>query len=179
MPRPLQVRLGITLLAVLLVIPVAHGADISKETMAKYLLLTIHAFRTVYVDKVLPHIERGGVVPKERWEEDPHAVMLPFQFVKLAGAMIREFDMGLVSLTPIYASNFPKTAAEVSALKSILEGGKTGVVTFMDAGQAKGLMADLAIEQSCVDCHNHHPKSPRRDFKKGDLIGAIVVRLKN
>src|SRR5918995_1209759 len=137
MPKRLAVRFGATFLAVLLVIPIADGADITKETIAKYLLLTVHAFRTVYVDAVLPHIERGGVVPKERWEDDPHAVMLPFQFVKSGAAMIKEFEIGLVSLTPIYASNFPKTEAEVAALKSLGERRKSNIITFTDAGQTK------------------------------------------
>jgi ribosomal protein L14 len=35
---------------------------------------------------------------------------------------------------------------------------------------------DLAIANTCVACHNTHPTSPKRDFKKGDVMGAIVVR---
>jgi len=30
---------------------------------------------------------------------------------------------------------------------------------------------------SCVECHNPHPRSPKRDFKSGDVMGALVVRV--
>jgi len=38
--------------------------------------------------------------------------------------------------------------------------------------------ADVAIAEACVQCHNAHKDSPRTDFKKADLMGAVVVRLK-
>ena len=28
-----------------------------------------------------------------------------------------------------------------------------------------------------MECHNQHPRSPRRDFKLNDVMGAIVVRV--
>jgi hypothetical protein len=51
------------------------------------------------------------------------------------------------------------------------------VVTFADGNQFKALAADYAIVQACTDCHNQHPGSPKKDFRQGDLMGAIVVRL--
>jgi hypothetical protein len=28
-----------------------------------------------------------------------------------------------------------------------------------------------------VECHNRHPKTPRKDFHEGDLMGGIVLRV--
>jgi hypothetical protein len=36
---------------------------------------------------------------------------------------------------------------------------------------------DRATSPSCVDCHNGHPASPRRDLKVGDVMGSMVVRV--
>jgi hypothetical protein len=36
---------------------------------------------------------------------------------------------------------------------------------------------DRAIVLACVECDNHHPKSPKRDFGLGDVMGGIVVRV--
>ena len=36
---------------------------------------------------------------------------------------------------------------------------------------------DRASLTSCADCHNRHPDSPRRDFKTGDVMGALVIRV--
>jgi hypothetical protein len=156
-------------------------AAVSEELVVRYLLTTVQAFRKLYVTGVGDHVERAGIYQKEDWLKDDHAIMLPFQFVKLAAAEVnREFkniEVGIISLTPIYSSNFPKTEAEVNALNTIMANQQQRVFTFKDGNQFKGLAADFAIHQTCVDCHNHHPNSTRRDFKKGDLMGAIVVRL--
>ena len=34
------------------------------------------------------------------------------------------------------------------------------------------LSADRATAQSCLDCHNNHPLSPKRDFKLHDVMGG-------
>ncbi len=33
----------------------------------------------------------------------------------------------------------------------------------------------LRMKQICVDCHNSHPDSPRRDWKVGDIRGILVI----
>jgi methyl-accepting chemotaxis protein len=35
--------------------------------------------------------------------------------------------------------------------------------------------ADVMVNASCVTCHNAHPDSPRRDWKLGDVRGALEV----
>ena len=147
------------------------------EVTAKYILATAKAFRTVYAQGIIEQAKRAGVTPKEDWNKDDHAVMLPIQFVKAAGVEVRDFELGLIGLTPIYNSNLPKSQAEADALKKMMANPEEKVLTFADGNQFKGLSADFAIAQSCIDCHNSHPSSPRKDFKQGDLMGAIVVRL--
>ena len=112
--------------------------------------------------------------------KDNHSIMLPFQFVKAAGqemkTLVKDVDIGLVSLTPLYSSNFPQTETEVEALIQLLADPKLKVIMFTDGKEFKGLAAEFAIEQSCADCHNHHPNSVKKDFKKGDMMGAIIIR---
>lgn len=73
------------------------------------LLVDAHAFPAVYVEQVTEWIRKVGVEVKEDWSKDDHAIMLLFQFVK-------------VFLLPIYTANFPKTEAEVDALKTLMNG---------------------------------------------------------
>jgi hypothetical protein len=153
------------------------AAEVSQEAVATYLLATVKAFRTVYVKSVVEQAKKAGVAPKEEWTKDDHAIMLPAQFVKSAGAEIKDYELGLIGLTPIYKSNLPKTQAETDALKKMQADPNLKVLTFADGNQFKGLAADYAIVESCANCHNTHPSSPKKDFKKGDLMGAIVVRL--
>ncbi len=170
------IRAMIILVAFGVATPLVLAADVSQEVMTKYILTTVKAFRTVYAKGVVEQVKKAGVKPNENWTKDDHAIMLPAQFVKAAGAELKEFELGLIGLTPIYKSNLPKTQAETDALKKMMANPDQKIITFMDGKEFKGLAADFAIVQSCADCHNQHPSSPKKDFKQGDLMGAIVVR---
>ncbi len=159
-----------------MMVPMAFAAGMSQDAAAKYILATAKAFRTVYVKQVISAAKKANVKPNEGWSKADHSIMLPAQFVKAAGAELKDFELGLVGLTPIYDSNKPKTDAEANALKEMMKDPSKKVLTFADGNQFKGMSADFAIVQGCADCHNAHPKSPKKDFKKGDLMGAIVVR---
>lgn len=178
-----QVRGKTSVVTIVLVMSMAVSfvlaADTPQETAIKYILATVKAFRTVYSKAIVEHVQKGGVRPSENWRTDDHAIMLNAQFVKAAGAELKDFELGLIGLTPIYKSNFPKTQAEADALKKMMANPDQKILTFVDGNQFKGLAADHAIVQACVDCHNSHPGSPKKDFKQGDLMGAIVVRINN
>ncbi len=148
-----------------------------RARTARYVLATAAAFRTVYMQGVIEHTKRSGVTAKEGWIEDGHSVMLPAQFVKAAGFEIKEFELGLIGLTPIEEANLPRTPAEREALEHLAAHPETTVRTFADGDQFKGVAADFAIAQACADCHNAHAKSPKRDFRQGDAMGAIIVRI--
>ena len=154
-----------------------QNAMVSAEPhTARYILAVAKAFRTVYAKQVVAQASRSNVNPDEDWTKDDHAIMLPAQFLKAAGRELEDFELSLIGLTPVYKENLPKTKAEEDALKKLMANPATGMVTFEDGNQFKGLAVDLAIANSCVACHNSHPTSPKRDFKKGDVMGAIVVR---
>ena len=147
-----------------------------RAQAARYVLATATAFRTVYTQGIVEHTKGSGVTSKEGWIADEHAVMLPAQFVKAVGFEIKDFELGLIGLSPIYEANRPRTQAESEALRTFATHPETKVLTFTDGTQFKGLAADFAIAQACADCHNAHPKSPKRDFRQGDLMGGIIVR---
>jgi hypothetical protein len=153
------------------------AAGDSRELAVKYILETVKAFRTVYSKAVVEEVRRAGIKPSENWKADDHAIMLNAQFVKAAGAEIKEFELGLIGSTPLYTSNKPRTQAEADALKKLEDNPELKVLTFADGDQFKGLAADYAIVQACADCHNTHPNASRKNFKQGDLMGAIAVRL--
>jgi len=53
----------------------------------------------------------------------------------------------------------------------------TGIVTSGKRRFFQALYADRAIAKACIDCHNTHPLSPKRDFKLNDVMGAIVITI--
>lgn len=166
--------LGVLVLGIAL--PLALGAEFSRDAAARYILATAKAFRTVYTKQIVAQAAKSNIKPDENWTKDDHAIMLPAQFLKAAGSELKDFELSLIGSTPIYKDNLPKTKAEDEALKKLAANPATGILTFEDGNQFKGIAADLAIADSCVSCHNAHPMSPKKDFKKGDLMGAIIVR---
>jgi uncharacterized protein DUF3365 len=179
--KALKVGGALTLLCVTLAIPLGQAAEISNDQAVRYILAMVKAFRTTYVRGVVERLKHAGIEAKADWINDDHAIMLPFEFVKQGGTQIkrdvRDVDIGLISLTPIDPSNLPKTPAEREALMTLVADSERTILTFGDDHQYKGLVADIVIDQMCADCHNHHPKSPKKDFKQGDVMGAIVVRI--
>jgi hypothetical protein len=166
----------VSMLAFGVAIPMVFAEEFSRDSAARYILATAKAFRTVYAKQIIGQAAKSNVKPDENWTKDDHAIMLPAQFLKAAGSELKDFELSLIGLTPIYKENLPKSKAEEDALKKLAANPSTGILTFEDGKQFKGIAADLAIADSCVSCHNAHPMSPKKDFKKGDLMGAIVVR---
>ena len=39
----------------------------------------------------------------------------------------------------------------------------------------KAIYADTAVSPACINCHNAHPLSPKRNFKLGSVMGAIII----
>lgn len=175
--RPIVVGLSLASLLTLLGWT-ATMAEPSFEQTARYILDVVRAFRTAYVLQVVEHTRAGGTSPQEDWKKDAHFLPLPAQFVKEAAGQLEGFEIGLIGLTPLNPANRPKTAAETDALIQLEKDRQRRFVSFVDGDQFKAVSADLALVQSCVDCHNQHPRSARKNFQRWDVMGGLVVRLK-
>ena len=53
----------------------------------------------------------------------------------------------------------------------------TSTVKIGDQTYFKAIYADRAVSQSCVGCHNAHPRSPKKDFKMDDVMGGLVIEI--
>ncbi len=168
---------GVFFMGLLMVLPAGQAADMTTGKAAEYVLAAVKAARTVFVKGVIADAKKGGVKPNEDWVKDDHGIMLPAQFVKEIGKEIREFEVGLLGTDPLYDSNAAKSPKEKEMLAE-LASGKAKVLTAEDGGKTIGMSADFAIVEGCADCHNKHPKTTKKDWKKGDFMGAIVVRMK-
>ena len=167
-----------TMLAVLVVAGSSAAAELSLDLTARYILEIVKAFRTAYVLNIVERVRDAGVVSAEEWSQDIHRIPLPAQFVKGAASELENYEIGLIGLAPLNKENYPKTPAEVEALTKLLNNRDQKVVSFVDGNQFKAISADLALVQSCADCHNQHPKATARHFKRYDVMGGLIVRLK-
>ena len=49
--------------------------------------------------------------------------------------------------------------------------------TLGDQEYFTAVYADTAVAPVCASCHNDHVDSPRTDFKIGDVLGGVVIRI--
>lgn len=157
---------------------------IAPETVSDYLNAIIRADRQVYTTDIVKRMQDQGIVlAKEDWK-DKNAIPLPAQFLHYSSKIVAESGSGirfrLISLWPIYRKNGPATPFEREGLEQLLKNPDAPQRGEVATGKMKffqSIYADKATSQACVTCHNTHPLSPKRDFKVGDVMGAIVITI--
>lgn len=158
---------------------------VSLRKMADSLHAVISADRQTYSELIVQRLaaDERRVAASENWRNDDclpvHAQMLRHaaRGIQQRGA---EFSYTLRSLWPINRSHGPQTEVEAEGLKRVAGDPTEPFYTEEELGGRSyftAIYADRATLVSCVDCHNRHPSSPKRDFKLDDVMGAIVVRV--
>ena len=175
--------------SVLFTIPIAvegSGADpiggITPKVVADYIHAVIEADRTLYATHVVNRMqETGTVVASEGWKKQK-ALPLPAQMLLLAGLKVGESGLGLqyrlASLFPIYERNGPTTDFERKGLDAVGKDSNkpyTGIITRGDKQYFKAIYPDIAVSKACVNCHNTHILSGKRNRNVGDVMGGIII----
>lgn len=158
--------------------------DVSNQKTADMLFAVLQADRTVYSKYIFDRLtrEEGVIKSSDHWQDDK-ALPLPAQVFQLGSAavanMATDLSYTLESLWAINKSNFPQSAKEREGLIYVLKNPGKNYYSTVDVNGVKYFMAvypDYAISAGCVQCHNSHQDSPKRDFQIGDLMGAVVLR---
>jgi len=161
------------------------STGISPQVMADSLHAVMAADRTVYTKKVVNRLVKEDKVIKasEHWQDDK-ALPLPAQMFRFGAELVAEkgapFSYSLLSLWPINKQNAPKTDAEKEGLEYIKDNPGENFYKEEVLGGTKYFTAvypDPAVAPACVDCHNDHKDTPKSDFKIGDIMGGVVIRI--
>ncbi len=159
----------------------APNTGLPIRVVADYLHAVLQADRTFYTQHVVERMEAMLIVnATENWRED-RTLPLPAQFFKESsrGLQVRgkPFRYRLVSLWPINQDNAPKSEKERQALEQVMTYGEV-VELEIEMDQRKyyqAIFPDRAISRACVNCHNAHAHSPKRDFKLNDIMGGLEI----
>lgn len=161
------------------------SGGVSAQKMADALHAVMASDRTIYTKTVVQRLKKAGVVkPSEHWE-DEKALPLPAQMFRMGAEMVAKredagFTYGLLSEWPINKQNKPTTEVEKEGLKYVAENKGKNFYGEEELGGQKyftAVYADTGVAEACVTCHNEHKDSPRTDFKLGDVMGGVVVRI--
>ena len=158
---------------------------ITPQKMADALHMVMESDRTVYTKLIVNRLVKEDKVIKasEHWKDDK-ALVLPAQMFRYGSEMVTEkgadFNYSLLSLWPVNKQNSPKTEVEKVGLQYIADNpGKNYYAEekLGDKTYFTGIYPDTGVAPACVSCHNEHKDSPRTDFKLGDVMGGVVIRI--
>lgn len=160
-------------------------AGLSPQTMADSLHSVMEADRTVYTKLIVNRLQNEEKLIKasEHWKDDK-GLVLPAQMFRYSAEMVAEkganFSYSLLSLWPVNKQNAPKTDAEKKGLEYVAANPGKNYYTEEELGGKKYFTAvypDKGVAPACIACHNSHKDSPRTDFKLGDTMGGVVIRI--
>jgi formate-dependent nitrite reductase cytochrome c552 subunit len=127
--------------------------------------------------------EKGMVSASENWRADG-GLPLPAQFLQESGRLMakqgKAIRFRLISNWAINKEHRPMTEFERTGLLKIIENPDRPYTAVTTEGKTRifqALYPDKAVSQHCADCHNVHPKSLKRDFKAGDVMGGMLVTI--
>lgn len=153
---------------------------------ASVLVSTINQARTSYSQNAVAKLRSHPDISIEsQYHQKQYAVPNPATFAIELGEAISAPEQGLILHT---FSNYPFTSritnggpqddfqklalAKLNSQSHVFERvemiGDKNVLRHAEA---------IFMEESCVDCHNYHPASPKKDWKVGDLRGAVDISI--
>ena len=158
---------------------------VTPQQLTDSLHLVLETDRTVYTRLIVNRLQNEEKVIKasEHWKEDK-ALVLPAQMFRAGAEMARDkgasFSYSLLSMWPVNKQNAPKTEAEKAGLEFVAANKGKNYYTEETLGGKKyftAVYADIAVAPACVTCHNGHKDTPKTDFKIGDVMGGVVIRV--
>jgi hypothetical protein len=168
----------------------ASDAKVSVKAMADALHLVMDSDRTIYTRKIVNRlVKKEKVIKASEHFDDDKALVLPAQMFRFGAELVQkrsaklpdvDFSYSLQSLWPVNKQNAPQTAAEKAGLKFVAENKGKNYYTTEELGGKQyftAVYADTGVAPVCVSCHNAHPDSPKQDFKIGDVMGGVVIRI--
>lgn len=177
----------------ILILVILHGCSgkdkesIEPRVFTDSLYAVITADRVNYTKVVVHRLAQSGngiLAAKEHWEEHNNGIPLPAQMFRMGAELVADkqdqFSYSLLSLWAINQKNKPITAGEKEGLKYVANKVGENYYTIEKLGKKKYYTAvypDIAVSEACTQCHNNHRDSPRNDFKIGDIMGGIVIRV--
>lgn len=154
------------------------------DATAAAVFTQVSADREYYASVVVPRLEAQSLPVVDEYHRTPNAFPLPATFLREVTEIVSRdhgpYRIRLVSPWPINKNSGLVDATQRDAFDELLSTRASSVRRRDLVGELEVMRywsADRAVHQSCVDCHNRHPGSPRRDFRLNDVLGAIEVQI--
>jgi hypothetical protein len=134
--------------------------------------------RALYAREIVGAGKKAGLGFDEHWrDQEVEAGPLPAQFLRQTATSLERsrvrLGLYLGSDYPINQSNL--FSGQQAELFQQLKATRQPQYTYVeDAGLYAYMFPDVAIAESCVQCHNEHEQSPWTEWKADDIMGATT-----
>ena len=150
---------------------------LDSARMESQMLDALNAFYSELVDRL-----DGKKVPiTDAYLTTHGALPLPATFTIDAGERISKADSGMqvrvYSRYPWRPNGGPKDEFERKAIAVLEQNPKQPFHEFTEIQGRPSLIYATArtMEESCVKCHNQHQKSPKKNWKVGEVVGVLKI----
>lgn len=174
-------------LIVLTCFPMQGGAadtrSLSPEVVADYIHAVVESHRAFYTAHVVSPLEEVGAARAgSDWHNDKKIIPLPVQVLNETSQMFSTQSTGLryrlISPWPINRKNGPRDQTDKKSLETVMakpERPVTRTVKIDGQSYFHAMYADIGLSPACVNCHNNHPDSPKKDYQVGDVMGGLII----
>ena len=161
----------------------SEGISYGKVTDMLYQVMS--ANREVYTRVVVQRltVDEKILTASEHFEDNA-GLPLPSQMFRFVAEEVldntEDFSYSLLSLHPINKKNGPATELERQGLEHVANVPGENFYGEEELGGERYFSAvypDYAVVEACVQCHNNHKDSPRKDLRVGDVMGGVVIRI--
>lgn len=134
--------------------------------------------RALWTDAIVRDGKKAGFKFSEDWRlKSVEAGPLPALFLR---EIARNMERSPLRLSLFLGSDFPINSAnrfsgdqlaKYQLLKASLQ---PQIYQAQDTALYTAMFADMAISQACIDCHNNHQDSPKKDWRLQETMGATT-----
>ena len=137
-----------------------------------------NAVRALYTKEIVGAGKEAGLKFSEDWREvSVDSGPLPALFLREAS---KSLEKNAVPLSLFLGSDFPIAASNAfkgvqsEKFTQIKQSLKPAYFYAADIDRYTAMYPDYAISKACVDCHNEHPDSPKKDWQLQEIMGATT-----
>ncbi|MBO6949747.1 MAG: response regulator [Rhodospirillales bacterium] len=156
------------------------------EATAQAYASTISTFRSFYSAVILDKIEGTNIEITHDYRNKPSALPIPatmsIDLIEYLNARESQVNLRVLSDYPFpwrksrVVTNFERAALDKFRTTST---DKFTQTTDSEIGPIFEYANPIRMQEGCVNCHNTHPDSPKRDWRIGDIRGIQVVTLRS
>jgi len=182
LPVPLTIILAIGLIWATVPRIVASMAMNDAGLANQQVATEFKTIRAYYSEYVVNKVVKGGVFTATHdHKSNENAIPVPATFVHDLSAALRDNDTTVQLYSPFpYPDRRDRKLDEFQQQAwDYLRANPDGTYSRTEARgghtMVRVAVADKMAGQSCINCHNSDPNSPKRDWKLGDVRGVLEV----